>query len=272
MSFDQLNCAERPMTSSRLLVLPKLICVLMTFGLSSVAFGDCGGPGVGGGCSDNNWPRSTGGLCDNGFYPAPDGDGCVPSGHQYCGSGRYCINVGDVCSTGGGCTSRQLCSSEISSVRATGSLGLQIAEPMCSPFPDLLRRLRQAAIDHDQPPARIPVPMSPTASEAQSHVPAPVPVRKAPGGAAANNNCVTVERISATHCDNNDSLTAQAVNNCDKAVRLNLCLKSRTGSQNCLGWQTVPAGGLSESVFVCAPTGQSALQLSSAPAPVPVRR
>ena len=168
--------AGQQITRGRLALLGKLICVLMAFGLPSVAHGDCAGPAFGG-CSNDNVPRSNGISCGYGSYLAPDGTGCVPSDHQYCGGGKYCLNVGDVCVAQGGCTSRDLCSKQIPIVRGLGNLGFEVAESLCAPFPDLLGQLRRSADEHDQPraPASVPVRVPEVTKP-----PATVPVRRPP--------------------------------------------------------------------------------------------
>jgi hypothetical protein len=81
--------------------------------------------------------------------------------------------------------------------------------------------------------------------------------------------CIKHQKMTQTHCDNNDSLTVEAVNNCDKKADVQICIGNRgRPKDDCGPVAHVDVGG-SHSYWSCKPTGKYAVYARPAAAPKP---
>ncbi len=67
--------------------------------------------------------------------------------------------------------------------------------------------------------------------------------------------CIKHQKKSEVHCVNNDSLTVEVINNCDKNAEVKICIGKRGMSQDDCGTVHINVGK-SDSYWSCKPTGK----------------
>jgi hypothetical protein len=160
---------------------------------------------------------------------------------------------------------QQSCSyiAEQKAVKATADRQFEVFEKTqdCSMIPALMEAVRRHNALTDQIVRNCPGAKVQRANAEPATLEAALRAQCKAGTAAGAPNCTSYARKWERHCEPGTSMTVQAVNNCNRALQVKICLGRADMKQpDCDAWEPVKGNGGTHSYWTCSPNGQVSVQ------------